>query len=29
MHQIHGIFGVLVFIDAVAMGSQAHRPRLW
>jgi site-specific DNA-cytosine methylase len=29
MHKIHGILGVPVLIDAVAVGSQAHRPRFW
>jgi hypothetical protein len=29
MHRIHNILGVLVLIDAAAVGSQAHRPRLW
>jgi hypothetical protein len=29
MHMIHNILGVPVLIDAVAVGSRAHRPRLW
>jgi hypothetical protein len=29
MHRIHGILGVPVLIDTVAVGSQAHHPRLW
>jgi hypothetical protein len=29
MHKIHTILGVPVLIDVAAMGSQAHRPRLW
>jgi hypothetical protein len=29
MHRIHNIFGVLVLIDAAAVGSRAHRPQLW
>jgi site-specific DNA-cytosine methylase len=29
MHRIHNILGVPVLIDAAAVGSQAHRPRLW
>jgi hypothetical protein len=29
MHKIHNILGMPVLIDAVAVGSRAHRPRLW
>jgi site-specific DNA-cytosine methylase len=29
MHRIHNILGVPVLIDAAAVGSRAHRPRLW
>jgi hypothetical protein len=29
MHQIHGILGVPVLIDAAIVGSRAYRPRLW
>jgi site-specific DNA-cytosine methylase len=29
MHRIHGVLGVPVLIDAAAVGSRAHRPRLW
>jgi site-specific DNA-cytosine methylase len=29
MHRIHNILGVPVLIDAAALGSRAHRPRLW
>jgi site-specific DNA-cytosine methylase len=29
MHMIHNILGVPVLIDAAAVGSRAHRPRLW
>jgi hypothetical protein len=29
MHKIHAILGVPVLIDAAAVGSRAHRPRLW
>jgi hypothetical protein len=29
MHRIHNILGVHVLIDAAAVGSRAHRPRLW
>jgi hypothetical protein len=28
MYKIHGILGVPVLIDAAAVGSRAHRPRL-
>jgi hypothetical protein len=29
MHKIHGILGMPVLIDAVAVGSRAHRPHFW
>jgi site-specific DNA-cytosine methylase len=29
MHRIHNILGVPVLIDTAAVGSRAHRPRLW
>jgi hypothetical protein len=29
MHKIHGILGMPVLIDAVAVDSRAHRPRFW
>jgi hypothetical protein len=29
MHRVHNILGVPVLIDAVAVGSRAHRPQLW
>jgi hypothetical protein len=29
MHRIHNILGVPVLIDAAAVGSRAHHPRLW
>jgi hypothetical protein len=29
MHKIHTILGVPILIDATAVGSRAHRPRLW
>jgi hypothetical protein len=29
MHRIYNILGVLVLIDAAAVSSRAHRPRLW
>jgi hypothetical protein len=29
MHKIHNILGVLVLIDAAAVGSRAHHPQLW
>jgi hypothetical protein len=29
MHMIHNILGMPVLIDAAAVGSRAHRPRLW
>jgi site-specific DNA-cytosine methylase len=29
MHRIHNILGVPMLIDAAAVGSRAHRPRLW
>jgi hypothetical protein len=29
MHRIHNILRIPVLIDAAAMGSRAHRPRLW
>jgi hypothetical protein len=29
MYRIHNILGVPVLIDATAVGSRAHRPRLW
>jgi hypothetical protein len=29
MHRIHNILDVPVLIAAAAMGSRAHRPRLW
>jgi hypothetical protein len=29
MRQIHGILDVPILIDVVALGCQAHHPRLW
>jgi hypothetical protein len=29
IHRIHNILGMLVLIHAAAVGSRAHRPRLW
>jgi hypothetical protein len=29
MHKIHGILGVPMLIDTVAVGSRTHRPRFW
>jgi hypothetical protein len=29
IHKIYNIFGMPVLIDATAVGSRAHRPRLW
>jgi hypothetical protein len=29
MHKIHGILGMPVLIDAVAVGSRTHRPHFW
>jgi hypothetical protein len=29
MHKIHNILGMLVLIDAAAVGSRAHCSRLW
>jgi hypothetical protein len=29
IHRIHNILGVPVLIDAAAVGSRAHHPRLW
>jgi hypothetical protein len=29
MHLIHEIHGMPIMIDAAAVGSRAHRPRLW